>query len=131
MKIMIYQLHQEEQHLVDQWEQMAWKQWLERFSISLQYIQSINCNLISTDITIKQCFHCISKSQLLLDVRIISQVRLYSSQTSNASEFSGCIVKVHFQFTIAISIAPGQPYGVILQMISSKLKLPASTLILR
>ncbi|XP_056104400.1 neutrophil cytosol factor 2 isoform X2 [Rhinichthys klamathensis goyatoka] len=52
-------------------------------------------------------------------------------ETSNASEFSGCVVKVHFQFTIAISIAPGQPYGVILQMISSKLKLPASTLILR
>ncbi|XDV18031.1 hypothetical protein PO909_023815 [Leuciscus waleckii] len=52
-------------------------------------------------------------------------------QTSNASQFSGCIVKVHFQFTIAISIAPGQPYGVILQMISSKLKLPASTLTLR
>ncbi|ROK23463.1 Neutrophil cytosol factor 2 [Anabarilius grahami] len=52
-------------------------------------------------------------------------------QTSNTSEFSGCIVKVHFQFTIAISIAPGQSYGVFLQMISSKLKLPASTLTLR
>ncbi|CAM4526381.1 unnamed protein product [Leuciscus chuanchicus] len=58
-------------------------------------------------------------------------LKTVNGKTSNASQFSGCIVKVHFQFTIAISIAPGQPYGVVLQMISSKLKLPASTLTLR
>uniref|UniRef100_A0A673GU40 SH3 domain-containing protein n=1 Tax=Sinocyclocheilus rhinocerous TaxID=307959 RepID=A0A673GU40_9TELE len=55
---------------------------------------------------------------------------LYSSQTNNIREFSGCIVKVHFRFTIAVRIAHGQSYGVILQTISSKLKLPASTLTL-
>uniref|UniRef100_A0A3B4CQZ2 SH3 domain-containing protein n=1 Tax=Pygocentrus nattereri TaxID=42514 RepID=A0A3B4CQZ2_PYGNA len=41
---------------------------------------------------------------------------------------SGCIVKVHFMFTIVICIKPGQPYTAMLQMISTKLKLPASAL---
>uniref|UniRef100_A0A671M6J9 Neutrophil cytosol factor 2-like n=1 Tax=Sinocyclocheilus anshuiensis TaxID=1608454 RepID=A0A671M6J9_9TELE len=63
-------------------------------------------------------------------MQIISQALLYSSQTNNIREFSGCIVKVHFRFTIAVRIAHGQSYGVILQTISSKLKLPASTLTL-
>uniref|UniRef100_A0A8C2D364 Neutrophil cytosolic factor 2 n=1 Tax=Cyprinus carpio TaxID=7962 RepID=A0A8C2D364_CYPCA len=61
---------------------------------------------------------------------IISQALLYSSQTNNIREFSGCIVKVHFRFTIAVRIAHGQSYGIILQTISSKLKLPASALTL-
>ncbi|KAI4886987.1 hypothetical protein NFI96_023483 [Prochilodus magdalenae] len=43
---------------------------------------------------------------------------------------SRCIVKVHFLFTIAICITPGQPYTAILQMISTKLKLPTSALTL-
>uniref|UniRef100_A0A672RZY9 Neutrophil cytosol factor 2-like n=1 Tax=Sinocyclocheilus grahami TaxID=75366 RepID=A0A672RZY9_SINGR len=63
-------------------------------------------------------------------MQIISQALLYSSQTNIIREFSGCIVKVHFRFTIAVRIAHGQSYGVILQTISSKLKLPASTLTL-
>ncbi|KAL6490369.1 hypothetical protein MHYP_G00007140 [Metynnis hypsauchen] len=49
--------------------------------------------------------------------------------TSNGVS-SGCIVKVHFVFTIAICITPGQPYTAMLQMISTKLKLPASVLTL-
>ncbi|KAF4110946.1 neutrophil cytosol factor 2 [Onychostoma macrolepis] len=53
-----------------------------------------------------------------------------NAETNNIREFSGCIVKVHFQFTIAVRIAHGQSYGVVLQTISSKLKLPASTLTL-
>uniref|UniRef100_A0A8C1IFA8 SH3 domain-containing protein n=1 Tax=Cyprinus carpio TaxID=7962 RepID=A0A8C1IFA8_CYPCA len=61
---------------------------------------------------------------------IISQALLYSSQTNNIRDFSGCIVKVHFRFTIAVRIAHGQSYGIILQTISSKLKLPASALTL-
>uniref|UniRef100_A0A8C1VLC4 SH3 domain-containing protein n=1 Tax=Cyprinus carpio TaxID=7962 RepID=A0A8C1VLC4_CYPCA len=61
---------------------------------------------------------------------VISQDLLYSSQTNNIRDFSGCIVKVHFRFTIAVRIAHGQSYGVILQTISSKLKLPASALTL-
>uniref|UniRef100_A0A8C2D2N1 Neutrophil cytosolic factor 2 n=1 Tax=Cyprinus carpio TaxID=7962 RepID=A0A8C2D2N1_CYPCA len=63
-------------------------------------------------------------------MQIISQALLYSSQTNNIREFSGCIVKVHFRFTIAVRIAHGQSYGIILQTISSKLKLPASALTL-
>ncbi|KTF74889.1 hypothetical protein cypCar_00006433 [Cyprinus carpio] len=51
-------------------------------------------------------------------------------QTNNIRDFSGCIVKVHFRFTIAVRIAHGQSYGIILQTISSKLKLPASALTL-
>ncbi|XP_072544168.1 neutrophil cytosol factor 2 [Salminus brasiliensis] len=43
---------------------------------------------------------------------------------------SGCIVKVHFVFTIAIFITPGHPYQSMLQKISAKLKLPASALTL-
>uniref|UniRef100_A0A8C1IEY9 SH3 domain-containing protein n=1 Tax=Cyprinus carpio TaxID=7962 RepID=A0A8C1IEY9_CYPCA len=62
--------------------------------------------------------------------KIISQALLYSSQTNNIRDFSGCIVKVHFRFTIAVRIAHGQSYGIILQTISSKLKLPASALTL-
>ncbi|XP_051960533.1 neutrophil cytosol factor 2-like [Xyrauchen texanus] len=58
-------------------------------------------------------------------------LKTVKAEANNTGNFSGCIVKVHFQFTIAISIAPGQSYGVILQMISSKLKLPASALTLR
>uniref|UniRef100_A0A672JYU4 Neutrophil cytosolic factor 2 n=1 Tax=Sinocyclocheilus grahami TaxID=75366 RepID=A0A672JYU4_SINGR len=54
-------------------------------------------------------------------------MQLLSASANNTREFSGCIVKVHIQFTIAIRITHGQPYGVILQTISSKLKLPAST----
>uniref|UniRef100_A0A672JUJ0 Neutrophil cytosolic factor 2 n=1 Tax=Sinocyclocheilus grahami TaxID=75366 RepID=A0A672JUJ0_SINGR len=57
-------------------------------------------------------------------------MQLLSASANNTREFSGCIVKVHIQFTIAIRITHGQPYGVILQTISSKLKLPASTLTL-
>ncbi|XP_055063346.2 neutrophil cytosol factor 2 [Misgurnus anguillicaudatus] len=53
------------------------------------------------------------------------------AEAKNSEEFKGCIVKVHFQFTIAISIAHGQPYGFILQKISSKLQLPPSALILQ
>uniref|UniRef100_A0A8C1IF33 SH3 domain-containing protein n=1 Tax=Cyprinus carpio TaxID=7962 RepID=A0A8C1IF33_CYPCA len=63
-------------------------------------------------------------------MQIISQALLYSSQTNNIRDFSGCIVKVHFRFTIAVRIAHGQSYGIILQTISSKLKLPASALTL-
>lgn len=58
-------------------------------------------------------------------------LKTVNAKTVNTRELSGCVVKVHFQFTIAIAIAHGQPYGVILQMISSKLKLPASTMTLR
>uniref|UniRef100_A0A671SVU9 Neutrophil cytosolic factor 2 n=1 Tax=Sinocyclocheilus anshuiensis TaxID=1608454 RepID=A0A671SVU9_9TELE len=57
-------------------------------------------------------------------------LKTVNAETNNTREFSGCIVKVHIQFTIAIRITHGQPYGVILQTISFKLKLPASTLTL-
>ncbi|TSL34572.1 Neutrophil cytosol factor 2 [Bagarius yarrelli] len=47
-----------------------------------------------------------------------------------AADFSKCIVKVHFLFTISVCIAPGQPYKTVLNIISTKLKRPASTLTL-
>ncbi|XP_052004940.1 neutrophil cytosol factor 2-like isoform X1 [Xyrauchen texanus] len=58
-------------------------------------------------------------------------LKTVKAEANNTGKFSGCIVKVHLHFTIAISIAPGRSYGDILQMISSKLKLPASELTLR
>ncbi|TRY56703.1 hypothetical protein DNTS_012972 [Danionella cerebrum] len=54
-----------------------------------------------------------------------------NTETTNTSGSLGCIVKVHFQFTIAITIAQGRPYGDMLRMISSKLSVPASALTLR
>ncbi|KAF5899018.1 neutrophil cytosol factor 2, partial [Clarias magur] len=53
-----------------------------------------------------------------------------TTETTAAVDFSKCIVKVHFLFTISFCIAPGQPYEVILKIISTKLKRPASTLTL-
>ncbi|KAG9274078.1 neutrophil cytosol factor 2 [Astyanax mexicanus] len=53
------------------------------------------------------------------------------SKPMNGTEASfGCIVKVHFVFTIAICIKPGQPYQTMLQKISTKVKRPASALTL-
>ncbi|KAG7330002.1 hypothetical protein KOW79_006224 [Hemibagrus wyckioides] len=49
---------------------------------------------------------------------------------TKADDFSKCIVKVHFLFTISVCIAPGQPYKAVLQIISKKLKRPAATLTL-
>ncbi|KAM9500513.1 neutrophil cytosol factor 2 [Clarias gariepinus] len=54
-----------------------------------------------------------------------------TTETTAAGDVSKCIVKVHFLFTISFCIAPGQPYEVILKIISTKLKRPASTLTLR
>uniref|UniRef100_A0A4W4HUF2 SH3 domain-containing protein n=1 Tax=Electrophorus electricus TaxID=8005 RepID=A0A4W4HUF2_ELEEL len=51
--------------------------------------------------------------------------------TKDPKVFSGCIVKVHFMFTIAMCISPGQPFTAVLQLVSTKLKRPASTLRLR
>ncbi|XP_026875166.2 neutrophil cytosol factor 2 isoform X2 [Electrophorus electricus] len=48
--------------------------------------------------------------------------------TKDPKVFSGCIVKVHFMFTIAMCISPGQPFTAVLQLVSTKLKRPASTL---
>uniref|UniRef100_A0A4W4HQE6 SH3 domain-containing protein n=1 Tax=Electrophorus electricus TaxID=8005 RepID=A0A4W4HQE6_ELEEL len=56
------------------------------------------------------------------------RVRIY---TKDPKVFSGCIVKVHFMFTIAMCISPGQPFTAVLQLVSTKLKRPASTLRLR
>ncbi|KAL7879969.1 hypothetical protein SRHO_G00022230 [Serrasalmus rhombeus] len=56
--------------------------------------------------------------------------RAPSKPTTSNGVSSGCIVKVHFMFTIVICIKPGQPYTAMLQMISTKLKLPASALTL-
>ncbi|XP_076840862.1 neutrophil cytosol factor 2 isoform X2 [Brachyhypopomus gauderio] len=53
-----------------------------------------------------------------------------SKPTKDPKVFSGCIVKVHFMFTIAIYVTPGQPLKAILETISTKLKLPASVLTL-
>ncbi|XP_066537803.1 neutrophil cytosol factor 2 [Hoplias malabaricus] len=53
-----------------------------------------------------------------------------SRPSTDTGVFPGCIVKVHFVFTIAICITPGKPYSAVLQMISTKLKLPASALTL-
>ncbi|GAA6108487.1 neutrophil cytosol factor 2 [Tachysurus ichikawai] len=47
-----------------------------------------------------------------------------------ADDFSKCIVKVHFLFTISVCVAPGQPYKAFLKIISNKLKRPESTLTL-
>ncbi|MCI4377636.1 hypothetical protein PGIGA_G00205700 [Pangasianodon gigas] len=54
-----------------------------------------------------------------------------TTETKADDDFSKCIVKVHFLFTISICIAPGQPYITVLKIISNKLKRPASTLTLR
>ncbi|XP_060787716.1 neutrophil cytosol factor 2 isoform X2 [Neoarius graeffei] len=53
-----------------------------------------------------------------------------TAETKAADDFSKCIVKVHFLFTISICITPGQSYKAVLKIISSKLKRPASTLTL-
>ncbi|KAA0723522.1 Neutrophil cytosol factor 2 [Triplophysa tibetana] len=63
--------------------------------------------------------------------RPVEVLKAMEAEAKNSEEFSDCIVKVHFQFNIAISIALGQAYQVILQKISTKLKLPASTLTLQ
>ncbi|XP_027025269.1 neutrophil cytosol factor 2 [Tachysurus fulvidraco] len=47
-----------------------------------------------------------------------------------ADDFSKCIVKVHFLFTISVCVAPGQPYKAFLKIISNKLKRPESALTL-
>ncbi|KAF4089759.1 hypothetical protein AMELA_G00069730 [Ameiurus melas] len=53
-----------------------------------------------------------------------------TTEIKAAADFSKCIVKVHFLFTMSICIAPGQPYKTVLKIISTKLKRPASTLTL-
>lgn len=53
-----------------------------------------------------------------------------TTETKAAADFSKCIVKVHFLFTISVCIAPGQPYKAVLNIISTKVKRPASTLTL-
>ncbi|MCJ8731758.1 hypothetical protein PDJAM_G00203170 [Pangasius djambal] len=54
-----------------------------------------------------------------------------TTETKDADDFSKCIVKVHFLFTISICVAPGQPYKTVLSIISNKLKRPSSALTLR
>ncbi|XP_030636377.1 neutrophil cytosol factor 2 [Chanos chanos] len=53
------------------------------------------------------------------------------TQTDKKGDFHGCVVKVHFHYTIAICVTPGVPYGTIVQKISNKLKLPATAISLR
>ncbi|XP_062376969.1 neutrophil cytosol factor 2 [Sardina pilchardus] len=51
-----------------------------------------------------------------------------SDEAERSQELLGCIVKVHFLYTVVIRAMPGVPYEAMLQKISNKFNLPASTL---
>uniref|UniRef100_A0AAY4B1I1 SH3 domain-containing protein n=1 Tax=Denticeps clupeoides TaxID=299321 RepID=A0AAY4B1I1_9TELE len=47
-------------------------------------------------------------------------------QTEDPGESAGCLMKVHFLYTVVITVLPGIPYRTLLHKISTKLNLPAS-----
>ncbi|XP_012670658.2 neutrophil cytosol factor 2 [Clupea harengus] len=51
-----------------------------------------------------------------------------SNEAERSEESPGCIVKVHFLYTVVITAMPGDPYEAMLEKIRNKLNLPASAL---
>uniref|UniRef100_A0AAY4B1K4 SH3 domain-containing protein n=1 Tax=Denticeps clupeoides TaxID=299321 RepID=A0AAY4B1K4_9TELE len=53
-----------------------------------------------------------------------------SERTEDPGESAGCLMKVHFLYTVVITVLPGIPYRTLLHKISTKLNLPASAITL-